>query len=175
MTSLSGWLLVGTGAEQRVVLIAYHNETGAFGVCLNDATETTWQQVFGDEINAEVFANAIFFGGPDKSDKPWVLHPVVEGVEFENSVAMGAAQLTLSLDGLGVAASGDFGGMAKIGFGVYQWQPGELEELAEQQGDWQLIPASDAILFSIGDDKLYDTCVQVAKALQQKMAAQPKG
>ncbi|WP_119396166.1 YqgE/AlgH family protein [Salinibius halmophilus] len=172
MTSLSGWLLVGRGSEQRIVLIAHHNETGAFGICLNDASDTSWEQVFGDDIAAAVKQNPIFIGGPDKEDKPWVLHPVVPDIAFENSLELGAAQLTLSLDGLSVAASGDFGALARIGFGVYTWQPGELEASVSDNKDWQIIPASDAILFSIGQDRLYETCVQVADALAKKMADQ---
>lgn len=172
MTSLSGWLLVGTGQSQRVVLIAHHNETGAFGICLNDPSDTSWQAVFGDDIADRVKRNPIYLGGPDKDDKPWVLHPAVADVPFENTLALGGAQLTLSLDGLSVAASGDFGDLARIGFGVYRWQPGELEVTVQGNQDWHLIPASDVLLFSIAPDKLYPTCLQVAQALAKKMADQ---
>lgn len=173
MTSLTGWLLVGQGDTKSVVLIAYHNESGAFGVCLNDPSDSTWEDVFGSEIDGKVKSMPILLGGPDKADKPWALHPSVEEVEFENTVTLGAASLTLSLDGLSIAASGDFGIMAKIGFGVFQWQPGELEAAVQARDDWQVIPASDTLLFAVAQDDLYTTCSQVAKVLAQKMDEQP--
>lgn len=135
---------------RSVTLICQHDENGAMGVVVNQASEFTLGEVFGQmEIgcdDADMRAVPVLNGGPVHTERGFVIHDDARPWDSSLTVADGL-YLTTSRDILEAMAIGQGPRNALVTLGCAGWGAGQLEqELADNS--WLTVPADAALLFA---------------------------
>jgi len=141
-------LIEGDIFTKTVVLLLYHDDTGAAGFVVNRPTELTTDEVFDEDSALSDYTGTIYWGGPVEmvsvrallnTDKP------PEGAEkiIASVYLVPMADLLHDIPGL------------RIYLGYAGWSPGQLEhELAH--GSWHVMPASSDLVFAKDPAGLWD-------------------
>ncbi len=135
--------------NQAVTYICEHNETGSFGIIINQKTDITMQQIakeMGITTGAEYDKNqTIFMGGPVDQGRGFILHRPVgswqSSIKVNNNVA-----LTTSKDILQAIVNNDGPEECIVALGYAGWATGQLDqEMATNS--WLTCPADEQIIF----------------------------
>ncbi|MEA5667407.1 YqgE/AlgH family protein [Stenotrophomonas sp. MH1] len=139
----------GTFARS-VALICQHDENGAMGVVVNQASDFTLGEVFEqmeiDCDDGDLRAAPVLNGGPVHTERGFVIHDDARAWDSSLTVADGL-YLTTSRDILEAMAIGQGPRNALVTLGCAGWGAGQLEqELADNS--WLTVPADAALLFA---------------------------
>ena len=140
--------------NQSVTYICEHNESGSFGIIINQESEITLGQVIEEmKIDADGNGNdnrhkdqAIFIGGPVDQGRGFILHRPkgewLSSLKINDHIA-----LTSSKDILQAIASNNGPEENIVALGYAGWAAGQLEkELASNT--WLSCPADEQIIFN---------------------------
>ena len=162
MTSLKGQLLIASpklldpNFAQTVVLMVQHDESGAMGLILNRALDTSikdaWEQV--SEAPCEIDA-PIHQGGPVEG--PLML--VHNNPAFPDLEIMPGVFFTTERENVEGLVS-HHTGPVKFFVNYAGWRPGQLEGEIEQ-GGWYTAPATEGQVFTDADDLWLKLCRHV--------------
>ncbi|MGB3393589.1 MAG: YqgE/AlgH family protein [Stenotrophomonas sp.] len=134
---------------RSVALICQHDDNGAMGVVVNQASEYMLGEVLAQmEINTDddqLLALPVLNGGPVHPERGFVIHD--DGRDWDSSLQVSEnLYLTTSRDILEAMARGDGPRNALVTLGCAGWGAGQLDqELAENS--WLTVPADAALLF----------------------------
>ncbi len=136
--------------NQAVTYICEHDESGSFGLIINQETTITLKQVLnemkiegGDNYNEDL---SIFIGGPVDQGRGFILHRPTgnwsSSLAIKNDVA-----LTTSKDILQAIANNEGPEDCIVALGYAGWAAGQLEqEMASNT--WLSCPADEQIIFN---------------------------
>ena len=136
--------------NQAVTYICEHDESGSFGLIINQETTITLKQVLnemkiegGDNYNEDL---SIFIGGPVDQGRGFILHRPTgnwsSSLAVKNDVA-----LTTSKDILQAIANNEGPEDCIVALGYAGWAAGQLEqEMASNT--WLSCPADEQIIFN---------------------------
>jgi putative transcriptional regulator len=135
--------------KDTVIYVCEHNESGAVGVVINQATDITVSDLF-ERIALDMPTNdeqalsttPVLNGGPVQNERGFVLHE--PQTPYLATIAIGGKQgiraLTTSRDVLEAVSEGKGPHNMLVTLGYSGWSPGQLEtEIA--RNDWLTIPA----------------------------------
>jgi putative transcriptional regulator len=135
--------------KDTVIYVCEHNESGAVGVVINQATDITVSDLF-ERIALDMPTNdeqalsttPVLNGGPVQHERGFVLHE--PQTPYLATIAIGGKQgvraLTTSRDVLEAVSEGKGPHNMLVTLGYSGWSPGQLEtEIA--RNDWLTIPA----------------------------------
>lgn len=138
--------------EGTVVYVCEHNESGAVGVVINQASDITVSDLF-ERIDLNLPKNdpsalastRVLYGGPVQSERGFVLHE--PQTPYLATIAVGGKEgqraLTTSRDVLEAVSDGKGPEKILIALGYSGWSTGQLEsEIAKNA--WLTIPAGTA-------------------------------
>ncbi len=140
-----------------VVLLVHHDEDGTVGLVLNRPAEVRAEdlcETLGVSWRGER-ERGVHWGGPVQPETGWVVagDEVLGGVAGATRVEAGI-HFAGSLEALRVVAAQPPMRL-RIFLGYAGWGPGQLEaELI--QGAWVLAPLSDAAIFEVPPERLWD-------------------
>ena len=136
--------------NHTVTYICEHNETGSFGIIINQETEITLNQIAkemdiqtGEKHDRDM---AVFFGGPVDPGRGFILHRPQgnwqSSLKIKNNIA-----LTTSKDILNAIVHGEGPDDCIVALGYAGWAAGQLEsEMAANV--WLNCPADEQIIFN---------------------------
>ncbi len=175
MDSLKGHLLIASpqlsdpNFTRTVVLIAEHNDEGAFGVVLNRPGELRVGQILdsipGEELSTsdEMEAQRSFVGGPVQGNSVILVHSFDDLAEGSIEVVPGvhiASELPILQQLLrrGVENSAIVSDRVRLFCGYSGWGAGQLEGEMEV-GGWLTIPARSELVFGTPADRLWSAAI----------------
>ena len=135
--------------NQAVTYICEHDETGSFGIIVNQETELTLKQIIKDmKIETQNDYNkdqVVFIGGPVDQGRGFILHRPTGNwkstLKINDSVA-----LTTSKDILQAIANNEGPKDSIVALGYAGWTAGQLDaEIAANT--WLSCPAEEQIIF----------------------------
>lgn len=138
--------LIGSFFDRTVILMCRHDDSGAFGLILNRATNHTLGEAVGDKLADPLAKMPIFIGGPVQSEMLSFLVETEAGPNPEIApwVTMGHSLSDLKE----VYLSAKHPVRIRVFAGYSGWAAGQLEqELA--QNAWLTVPAQPHILFEL--------------------------
>ena len=139
--------------EGSVIYVCEHNESGAVGVVINQATDITVSDLFErieldmpENEAAELSNTPVLKGGPVQAERGFVLHE--PQTPYLATIAIGGQSgeraLTTSRDVLEAVSAGKGPKKMLVTLGYSGWSPGQLETEVSKN-DWLTIPGgSDA-------------------------------
>lgn len=136
--------------NQAVTYICEHDESGSFGVIINQETTVTLKQVI-EEMHIATTDNydaeqTIFIGGPVDQGRGFILHRPVGNWSSSLKVNDNIA-LTTSKDILQAIANNEGPDDCIVALGYAGWSAGQLEqEMASNT--WLSCPADEQIIFN---------------------------
>ncbi|MFP7722070.1 YqgE/AlgH family protein [Lysobacter sp. A3-1-A15] len=163
-TPLANQLLIAlpslqdTNFSRSVALVCQHDEDGAMGIVVNQASEYTLGEVLGqmgvDGGDKRMRAQLVLAGGPVHPERGFVLHD--GGMRWDSTLQIAETLfLTTSRDILEAMARGDGPDQSIVALGCAGWGAGQLEqELADN--DWLTAPADAELLFSLPLDQRWE-------------------
>lgn len=149
--------------NQSVTYICEHDESGSFGVIINQQTEITLKQVFkemkiecADDYNEDL---PVFIGGPVDQGRGFILHRPAgnwsSSLAVKNDVA-----LTTSKDILQAIANNQGPEDCLVALGYAGWASGQLEqEMADNT--WLSCPADEQIIFNTPSEERWKTAAKL--------------
>ena len=143
--------------QRSVTYVCQHNESGALGIVVNQASEISISEILGqleiDCANESWGAQMVMIGGPVHRDRGFVLHDTTD--EWDSSLRVtDALMLTTSRDILEALASGRGPERALLALGYAGWDAGQLEsEMLENS--WLSCPADADLLFDRPSEELW--------------------
>lgn len=143
--------------SHSVTYICDHNENGAMGLIINQATEVTMGEVF-KQLGMEAFGpcaqNRVLSGGPVNPQQGLILHRK-QGTWDSTLNITSDICLTASKDIMSALAEGRGPEEAQFILGYAGWSPGQLEdEIIENS--WLTVNAESSIIFDIPPDKRWE-------------------
>lgn len=149
--------------NHAVTYICEHNESGSFGVIINQQTNINLKQVL-DEMKIESDNSykddqSIFIGGPVDQGRGFILHRPTgswsSSLNVRNKVA-----LTTSKDILQAIANNEGPEECLIALGYAGWAAGQLEqEMADNT--WLTCPADEQIIFNTPVDERWKAAAKL--------------
>ena len=134
--------------QQAVTYICEHHHNGAMGIVINHPLKLTMGELFGHlemDVHRSIEQDPLFYGGPVKKERGFVLHTSDKQWENTMQIADGIS-LTGSKDILVDIASDNGPESAMVALGYSGWDAGQLEaEIAANS--WLTVPADSQILF----------------------------
>lgn len=137
--------------KDTVIYVCEHNESGAVGVVINQATDITVSDLF-ERIELDLPSSdtqsltttPVLNGGPVQNERGFVLHE--PQIPYLATIAIGGKEgvraLTTSRDVLEAVSEGKGPNHMLVTLGYSGWSPGQLEtEIA--RNDWLTIPAGN--------------------------------
>lgn len=143
--------------QRSVTYVCQHNESGALGIVVNQASEITIAEILGqlqiDCANQAWGAQMVMIGGPVHRDRGFVLHDTTP--EWDSSLRVtDDLMLTTSRDILEALATGQGPERAILALGYAGWDAGQLEsEMLENS--WLSCPADADLLFEKPSEELW--------------------
>ncbi len=134
--------------EGGVVYVCEHSQEGALGLLLNRPTDLSVEQLLERlelEVNTDLAAQTVFYGGPVQTDRGFVLHHPAG--HYRSSVVLGDMALTTSRDVLEDLARGDGPQQIFITLGYAGWSAGQLEQEIAANA-WLNVGADRNIIFN---------------------------
>ena len=166
--SLAGQLLIAapTMSDPRfhhaVILMVRHNQTGAFGIVVNqplgDRPLAALLGALGEKDSAVTGTVRIFLGGPVQPEIGLVIH----GTDYQrpDTVAIdGQLAMTSSVEIFRDIANGQGPIKRLVAFGYAGWAPGQLEAELGQRF-WFTTPADPKLVFEADRDKVWDEAMK---------------
>lgn len=139
--------------KDTVIYVCEHNEGGAMGVVINQASDITVSDLFerieldlpmneGKELGSTLTTTPVLNGGPVQNERGFVLHE--PQTPYLATIAVGGKSgeraLTTSRDVLEAVSKGEGPEKLLVTLGYSGWSAGQLEtEVA--RNDWLTIPA----------------------------------
>jgi putative transcriptional regulator len=139
---------------RSVVLIALHNEEGAFGLVLNQPLELPVEAVCREaKVHWEGPPDVrVYTGGPVERHRAWLLHG--EDASFEGTQRIGqGVSVTCSPDGL-EAYGRDPRGSYRLLLGYAGWGPGQLDREISS-GAWLTAPLDARLIFTTPPERVW--------------------
>ena len=136
--------------NHAVTYICEHDETGSFGIIINQQTDITLKQVAKEmKITADSDYNEnqlVFIGGPVDQGRGFILHRPPG--EWQSSLKVNEnIALTTSKDILQAIVNNQGPADCIVALGYAGWSPGQLEnEMANNT--WLSCPADEQIIFN---------------------------
>jgi putative transcriptional regulator len=136
--------------NQAVTYICEHDESGSFGVIINQETNIPLKQVI-KEMKIESTAGydedkPVFIGGPVEQGRGFILHRPA-GNWSSSLIVNNDVALTTSKDILQAIANNEGPADCMVALGYAGWSAGQLEqEMADNT--WLSCPADEQIIFS---------------------------
>ena len=137
--------------NQAVTYICEHDESGSFGVIINQETNIPLKQVI-KEMKIESTAGydedkPVFIGGPVEQGSGFILHRPA-GNWSSSLIVNNDVALTTSKDILQAIANNEGPADCMVALGYAGWSAGQLEqEMADNT--WLSCPADEQIIFSL--------------------------
>lgn len=137
--------------NQSVTFICEHDESGSFGIIINQESQITLQQIIKEMGNGDTDCKynkeqSIFIGGPVDQGRGFILHKP-EGEWLSSLQVNKQIALTSSKDILQSIANNNGPEENIIALGYAGWAAGQLEkELASNT--WLNFPADEKIIFN---------------------------
>lgn len=143
--------MVDPNFARTLTYICEHSDQGAMGVVVNRPIDMTLGALFAQVdvklTTAELAARPVYYGGPVRSDRGFVLHAPAGQWSSSLRVSDDLA-LTTSRDVLEAIGSGSGPAKLLVTLGYAGWAAGQLEhELA--QNAWLTVAAHTDILFEL--------------------------
>ncbi|MDF2182379.1 YqgE/AlgH family protein [Neptuniibacter sp. CAU 1671] len=145
--------------SQTVTYICDHSEYGAMGIVINRPVGITLADLCDHlDILCPSISDQqqpVFFGGPVKPERGYVLHRAEDPKEWPDSYFItDDICLTTSVDIIELAGSGQLHSDYLVALGCAGWGPGQLEQ-EMVDNSWLSCPANSDILFRIpAEDRL---------------------
>ncbi len=143
---------------QSVTYVCEHNEEGALGLVINQASKVTFAELLEhmsqDPPVADASGIPILFGGPVQRDRGFVLHQPIGSWDATLAVRSDLG-LSTSRDILLALAQGKGPDHALIALGYAGWGAGQLEEEMAANA-WLTAPADPAIIFETPLEKRWE-------------------
>jgi putative transcriptional regulator len=149
-----------------VIYLCDHSFKGAMGLVINKPTDVDLATVFDKvDLRLEVQTKAtepVYFGGPVKTDRGFVLHEQKQGehtTHYNSSLRIpGGLAMTTSKDVLEEVATGQGPSRFLMTLGYAGWSAGQLEDEIARNG-WLNVPAPTEemahIIFDTPDEYKY--------------------
>lgn len=136
--------------NQAVTYICEHDETGSFGIIINQQTDITLKQIVNEmKIEADDDYNekqSVFIGGPVDQGRGFILHRPAGHWQSSLKVNDNVA-LTTSKDILQAIVNNEGPKDSIVALGYAGWAAGQLEnEMANNT--WLTCPADEQIIFN---------------------------
>lgn len=136
--------------NQAVTYICEHDESGCFGIIINQQTEITLKQIAKEmKITAENTANQeqpVFIGGPVDQGRGFILHRPI-GNWQSSLIVNDSIALTTSKDILQAIVKNEGPKDSIVALGYAGWAAGQLDnEIANNT--WLNCPADEQIIFN---------------------------
>lgn len=151
--------MVDPNFARTLTYVCEHNDEGALGVVVNRPMKLTLKALFSQiELDPglarqSLTSKPVYFGGPVKADRGFVLHRPVGAWQSTLVVADDVA-LTTSRDILEAVAEGKGPDEILVTLGYAGWAPGQLESEIGQNA-WLTVAAAPEIMFALdADDRL---------------------
>lgn len=152
--------------NQSVTFICEHDESGSFGIIINQESQITLQQIIkemdidGDDTDCEYNKEqSIFIGGPVDQGRGFILHKT-EGEWLSSLKVNKQIALTSSKDILQSIANNNGPEENIIALGYAGWAAGQLEkELASNT--WLNCPADEKIIFNTPVEKRWKAAAKL--------------
>lgn len=145
--------------NHTVTYICEHNETGSFGIIINQETDITLKQI-ADEMQLDTDSNynkdqSVFIGGPVDQGRGFILHRPTgqwqSSLLVKNNVA-----LTTSKDILQAILNNKGPEDCIVALGYAGWAAGQLDhEMANNT--WLSCPADEQIIFNTPTEERWKT------------------
>lgn len=149
--------------NQTVTYICEHNETGSFGIIINQETDITLNQIASEmKLETTVDYNkdkSVYIGGPVDQGRGFILHRPAgdwqSSITVKNDVA-----LTTSKDILQAIVNNEGPEDCIVALGYAGWAPGQLEsEMANNT--WLSCPADEQIIFNTPVEKRWEAAANL--------------
>lgn len=153
--------LQGSSFEHSITYICSHDDHGAMGIVLNQATELNLHEVL-DQLEIEgAFGHdqPILLGGPVHQDHGFIIH--TEKGNWRSTLSVtDDIHISTSKDILTSLAQGTGPKQYKVALGYAGWDAGQLEqELLDNS--WITVAANTDIIFNTPEDKMYQAALQL--------------
>ena len=149
--------------NHAVTYICEHNESGSFGIIINQATDITLKEVVM-EMHIETDEDfddkqTIYIGGPVDQGRGFILHRPVG--EWQSSLKVtDDIALTTSRDILAAIVNNEGPDDSIVALGYAGWAAGQLEnEMAANT--WLSCPADEQIIFKTPVDKRWKAAAEL--------------
>lgn len=155
--------MVDPNFARTLTYICEHNDQGAMGIVVNRPIDMTLGALFAQvEVKlttADLAARPVYYGGPVRSDRGFVLH--APAGEWSSSLRVSDdLALTTSRDVLEAIGSGGGPTRLLVTLGYAGWAAGQLEhELA--QNAWLTVAAQSDILFELPAEQRLSAAMQL--------------
>ncbi len=161
---------------ETVILLLSYDDKGALGLVINRPTPVRLSKLLPQIEALQSASDTAFLGGPVETNKMFVLirskedladsDEVIDGVHVSSSATL--------LEKIGEGEKKMFRGYA----GYAGWGPGQLEGEVEE-GAWNIMPASAAVVFDERPEQLWKRLAdhaqtRIALALEPFRAAAPQ-
>lgn len=148
--------------SRSVTYVIEHNEKGAMGIVINQASTMTFRELISQtdklaNIDDDKSDKIIVCGGPVHQDRGFVLHSHQPG--WSSSMQINAEiMVTTSKDILSVVGNSQGPERSIIALGYAGWEAGQLEQEL-QQNAWLTLQADHDILFDTPIHKKWQAAV----------------
>lgn len=149
---------------RSVVFLCEHSERGALGLVINKPSDIVLSRLFEKVDLAlgrkDLESQPVFQGGPVQTERGFVLHDAIEGVEGESVYAStlsipGGLEMTTSRDVLEAMSSGSGPRRVFVSLGYASWGQGQLEsEITENS--WLTVEADPSVIFDAPVEQRYE-------------------
>jgi putative transcriptional regulator len=168
ITSLQNHFLIAMPAlddqyfSRSVTYILEHNEQGAMGIVINQASTMSFKELISQTDEAAIVDDAqlekiVVRGGPIHQDRGFVLHSTQPG--WKSSLSLTSEiMVTTSKDILSAVGNSSGPRQSIIALGYAGWEAGQLE-YEIQENAWLTLRADSEILFDTPIHKKWQTAV----------------
>lgn len=158
---------------KSVTFICTHNDDGAMGIMINQPTEMTLTELYGEInlplANDSVNEQLVLFGGPVQPDRGFILHPTKPdsaAQEWNSCIHVtDHISVTSSKDILEAIGANEGPEQFLFSLGYAGWSPGQLEN-EMLQNTWLSVEPPDpqvlhTILYETAPDTIFDVALKL--------------
>ena len=152
-----------------VVYMCEHTDKGALGLVINKPIDIKLRNLF-EKVElaldrADLADRPVFFGGPVQTERGFVLHDKVGGVDgaspYNSTLSIpGGLEMTTSKDVLEALSHGAGPSRVLITLGYAGWGAGQLEDEISRNG-WLNVDASPEIIFDTPVEQRYERALSL--------------
>ncbi|MCC7151583.1 MAG: YqgE/AlgH family protein [Rubrivivax sp.] len=150
-----------------VVYLCEHNEQGALGLVINKPIDIKLKNLFEKVelplARAELAEQPVFYGGPVRTERGFVLHEKLgEGQSpYTSTMSVpGGLEMTTSKDVLEALSTGAGPRRVLVTLGCSGWSAGQLEDELGRNG-WLTVDADPVIIFDTPIEQRYERAVSL--------------
>jgi putative transcriptional regulator len=153
-----------------VIYLCEHNENGALGLVINKPIDIKLRNLF-EKVDltldrVDLVDAPVFFGGPVQTERGFVLHERLGGIEdkgghYHSSLQIpGGLEMTTSKDVLEALSSGAGPKKLLVTLGYTGWGAGQLEE-EMGRNSWINVAAETVVIFDTPVAQRYDKALSL--------------